>query len=131
MRALACATCGIALLALPPSALAQTWSPSVNQRMTPPTSHADDYLGVSLSQLIMALGLTLGGPPPPGLDNLPPGRPRQTAAAPAPLGRKTPTGATASSATPVLPAAVERPVKSPEGKSPEGKSPEGKSPETP
>ena len=107
-------------MALPPAAHAQsqTWSPSVNQRMTTPTSHADDYLGVSLSQLIVALGLTLGGPPPPGLDDV---RQHQTAAAPhqapAPGGALVPAVASPALASPdgpLVPAVVERPVKSPE-----------------
>jgi len=103
MRFLLCAACAIALWTLPPAVLAQTWSPSVNQRMTPPTSHADDYLGVSLSQLIVALGLTLGGPPPQGLNDIRAFRPHQTAAAPdAPAHKLAPAAAT------------EQPVKTPE-----------------
>ena len=105
MRALVSAATTAALLALAPAAQAQNWSPSVNQRMTPPTSHADDYLGVSLSQLIVALGLTLGGPPPPVLDDARPMRPHQTAAAPEPAAHQQP--------APVLPT-VDQPVKSPE-----------------
>jgi hypothetical protein len=81
MRVLLCAVGVIVLLALPQSVRAQTWSPSVNQRMTPPTSQADGYVGVSLGQLIMALGLTLHGAPPQGLDDIRLIHPRQTAAA--------------------------------------------------
>ena len=114
MRALLCAACAIALMALPLTTRAQTWSPSVNQRMTPPTSHADDYLGVSLSQLIVALGLTLGGPPPQGLEELRPLRPRQTAAAPEPAVHPASAPAAASPDKPRVPAATEQTVKSPE-----------------
>jgi len=60
--------------------------------MNSPTSQSDSYMGVSLGQLIMALGLTLQGVPPQGLDDNRLLHPRQTAAAPAPaLG---PTGTT-------------------------------------
>jgi len=83
MRVLLCAVGAAALLALPDPVAAQTWSPSVNQRMTTPTSQADGYMGVSLGQLIMALGLTLHGAPPQGLDDIRLIHPRQTAALPA------------------------------------------------
>ena len=43
------------------SAPEQSGAPTVNQRLTSPTSQADTYMGVSLGQLIMALGLTLRG----------------------------------------------------------------------
>ncbi len=82
MRAFLCAAGAAALLGLTQSAQAQTWSPSVNQRMDPPTSQSDGYVGVSLGQLIMALGLTLQGAPPPGLDDIRLLHPKQTAAAP-------------------------------------------------
>lgn len=35
--------------------------PTINQRLTAPTNQADSYMGVSLGQLIMALGFTLKG----------------------------------------------------------------------
>jgi hypothetical protein len=85
------------LWALPLPAAAQDWSPSVNQRMNSPTSQSDSYMGVSLGQLIMALGLTLQGVPPQGLDDIRLLHPRQTAAAPAP--------ALAPTGTAVVPAA--------------------------
>jgi hypothetical protein len=102
MRVLPLAAGAAALLALVPPASAQTWSPSVNQRMDPPTNQADGYVGVSLGQLIMALGLTLQGVPPQGLDDIRLLHPRQTAAVPTP-----------PADTAVVPAAAERPVKSP------------------
>lgn len=44
-------------------------APTVNQRLTAPTSEADTYMGVSLGQLLLALGLTLKGRPH-GLDEI-------------------------------------------------------------
>lgn len=61
----------VAALAVCPVAFAQSpydappydgpAGPTVNQRLTAPTNQADSYMGVSLGQLIMALGLTLKG----------------------------------------------------------------------
>ncbi|MBV8535931.1 MAG: hypothetical protein JO128_10085, partial [Alphaproteobacteria bacterium] len=48
MRVLSWAASAAAILALAQPAFAQTWSPSVNQRMDPPTSQSDGYVGVSL-----------------------------------------------------------------------------------
>ncbi|HTP81400.1 MAG TPA: hypothetical protein VMQ11_00555 [Alphaproteobacteria bacterium] len=84
MRVLLWAASAAALWSLAPPASAQTWSPSVNQRMDAPTSQSDSYVGVSLGQLIMALGLTLHGAPPAELDDIRFLHPRQTAAAPGP-----------------------------------------------
>ena len=84
MRILPWAASAAALVTLAQPASAQTWSPSVNQRMDPPTSQSDGYVGVSLGQLIMALGISLKGAPPPGPDDVRIFQPRQTAAAPAP-----------------------------------------------
>jgi hypothetical protein len=79
----AAALLALAQIGVPGPASAQTWSPSVNQRMDPPTSQSDGYVGVSLGQLIMALGLSLRGSPA-GPDDVRLFRPRQTAAAPIP-----------------------------------------------
>lgn len=103
MRVLPWAASAATLLALAQPASAQTWSPSVNQRMDQPTSQSDGYVGVSLGQLIMALGLTLQGAPPQGLDDIRLFRPRQTAAAPAPP------DARPAADQPIIPAAVKQP----------------------
>ena len=118
MRLLPWAAGAAAVLALPHSVHAQTWSPSVNQRMTSPTNQADGYMGVSLGQLIMALGLTLQGVPPQGLDDIrlfrPREAPRQTAAAPAPSESRAADPRPAGAAdTAVIPAAVQQPAKTP------------------
>ncbi len=84
MRVLLWAASAAALVALAQPASAQTWSPSVNQRMDPPTSQSDGYVGVSLGQLIMALGISLKGAPPPGPDDIRLLQRHQTAAAPIP-----------------------------------------------
>lgn len=61
----------LAALILPAAAAsAQSVAPSVNERLTAPTSQADAYMGVSLGKLLLALGLTLKGEPPQSLDDL-------------------------------------------------------------
>jgi hypothetical protein len=105
----AAAVLALALSAAPQPAAAQTWSPSVNQRMDPPTNQADGYVGVSLGQLIVALGLSLQGIPPQGLDDIRLLHPRQTAAVPPPPEARP----AAAADTAIVPAAVERPVKTP------------------
>lgn len=82
MRVPACAVVIAAILAVSPAVYAQSPAPTVNQRLTAPTSESDAYMGVSLGQLIMALGLTLKGAPPVGLDEIRVIRSRQTAEAP-------------------------------------------------
>jgi hypothetical protein len=72
----------LAALVVPVSAAsAQSMAPSVDQRLTAPTSQADAYMGVSLGQLLLALGLTLRGAPH-GLDDIRLMRTPQVAAAP-------------------------------------------------
>jgi len=64
MRPSSLVTAVTALLALAltiPSADAQDLQ--VNQRLTAPTADADTYAGVAVSQLILALGLSLQGIP--------------------------------------------------------------------
>lgn len=82
MRSFVCALF-LAALSTAPAAHAQSAPPSVNQRMTGPTSGSDAYMGVSLGQLIVALGLTLKGAPPQNLDDIRLLHSRQTAEAPA------------------------------------------------
>ena len=75
----------LAALMIPASAaFAQSMSPSVDQRLTAPTSQADAYMGVSLGQLLLALGLTLKGVPH-GLDDIRLMRTPQVAAAAPPV----------------------------------------------
>lgn len=81
-------TVALAALCVTPGAYAQSpydraAAPTVNQRLTTPTNQADGYMGLSLGQLIMALGLTLKGVSY-GPEDIRLIRPRQTAEAPPP-----------------------------------------------
>ncbi len=82
MRAFLWAVSCIALGVSPLAWAQEAPSPSVNQRMTGPTNQSDAYMSVSLGQLIVALGMTLHGVPPHGLDEIRLIHSRQTAEAP-------------------------------------------------
>jgi len=45
------------------SQIAQAQDLQINQRLTAPTAHAETYAGLTLSQLVLALGLSLQGVP--------------------------------------------------------------------
>ena len=61
MRAIAFISVAITAPVIPFAAQAEDLQ--VNQRLTAPTAHAADYAGLTLGQLVLALGLTLRGVP--------------------------------------------------------------------